>query len=347
MKEGINILFGLDCGYWDVAALAATSLVRNLSPQTSVQFFFLFEGVSIEKRTRLDGAIQNIRRDAAVTWIEVGENVASSFPATQRFPRGAFFRVLAPRLLPDSVEWVLYLDGDVIVADDVSELFGSLEGRDFQAAACLDAYMPSFKHRIDELRYSGHTVGPWVQQDVSRAFVNSGVMLINLERWRSELLAERVLAFFRACPRACPLPDQDAINATLDSIEVMDPKWNVQMGAPGTLQCAGSSASYGDHTGASFDQLILRPGIVHFAGNKPWTGLVPGRSSRRGTAEHFYWNELRRSGLYSNFEFAALRLRLLTTGLVRLAKEMRYKGRHRRQFAEKQNRGICPQQVES
>ena len=63
------------------------------------------------------------------------------------------------------------------------------------------------------------------------AYFNSGVLLINLDGWRSRDLGREILDWIAANPDKITLADQDAINAVLwQAITPLPDCWNLQIG---------------------------------------------------------------------------------------------------------------------
>jgi lipopolysaccharide biosynthesis glycosyltransferase len=106
--------------------------------------------------------------------------------------------------------------------------------------------------------------------------VNSGVLLLDLERWRREHLTRRLFDYIEHHGAALEFWDQDAINAVLhEVILVLDCRWNLQA----RMYRSGRRAfpmEFEATRGAR-----RRPAIVHYTGSeKPW--LLRSRTARKG-----------------------------------------------------------------
>ena len=156
-----------------------------------------------------------------------------------------FARFLIPRLFPETVSRVLYLDADLLVFGDLGALWEvDLEGA--VVGAVLDALDLPLKQGAPGLDGM-----PRVHH-----YFNSGVLLIDLPRWREERISERALEYLTRHPRS-PFPDQDALNVACDGLwKRLDPRWNFQNHYKTRIADMGSAE---------------RPAIVHFVtGVKPW-----------------------------------------------------------------------------
>ena len=120
-----------------------------------------------------------------------------------------YFRVLLPNILPPGIDWLLYLDSDTIVLSDVRPLFDI----DLQGAA-IGAVIDSANPRM-------------AAQRRAQRYINSGVMLMDLQRWRQDGIVARCLDFALNNPEQIRFGDQSAINAVCtDVIHVLDDRWN-------------------------------------------------------------------------------------------------------------------------
>lgn len=191
----------------------------------------------------------------------------------------ANYRLLAPYFVPEPR--VLYLDSDVVVRRDLQGVFETdLAG--YAVAAVADASFPTLGDSIENWREQG--------LDPDRPYFNSGVLLIDLERWRADGTANALLANLREHAAAYRFHDQDALNAVLQGRWLaLGGGWNVQLGSPR------------EHV------VPAEAGVLHFTTQyKPWTWAAFDRL--RGPYAHFH-RLLRRSGWFSGRQHVGFALR--------------------------------------
>ena len=180
--------------------------------------------------------------------------------------------MLAASVLPAEVERVLYLDSDLVVLDDLSPLYGiDLAGKILAAAP--DFPWDPDGRETQRLRRIGVA-------DPDR-YVNSGVLLMDLRRWRELDCTARLLDFIDRMGRDLTFPDQDAINVVLKGeILVVGARWNLQA----RMYRLGRRHFPREHAVAS--TAGRRPAIVHYTtADKPW---LPGSmASKRGQYVRF------------------------------------------------------------
>jgi lipopolysaccharide biosynthesis glycosyltransferase len=98
------------------------------------------------------------------------------------------------------------------------------------------------------------------------SYVNAGVLLLNLTRWRADDLAGRLAQYIEQADSRLVFHDQDAINAVLyPAIKLLDYRWNFQawMFRPTRTAPAAEGAAIARSRGS--------PAIVHYTSErKPW-----------------------------------------------------------------------------
>lgn len=101
-------------------------------------------------------------------------------PALDNAPvtKAAYYRLELAELLPESIDKVLYLDGDIIVRRSINDLWNT-DISNYALAAVPD-----------------NNIG----LDLRSGYFNSGVMLINLKYWREHNLREEYYRFIKNHP---------------------------------------------------------------------------------------------------------------------------------------------------
>jgi lipopolysaccharide biosynthesis glycosyltransferase len=196
-------------------------------------------------------------------------------------------RLLIPEVIPERYRRVLYLDSDLVVSDDVSKLWDLPdEGKAFWAA--YDEGVRSTTYVREILNFAD------VPPDAP--YFNSGVLLIDLPRWKGARISERAQAILAEHSDRCINVDQDALNIVgVGKWSVLPPRWNFQI--------AGSQSwSAPPARGETI-------GITHFINDKPWNPdklcLYQGTFDRA----------LRASRWYTTLEFLRHQLRKRSTAV--------------------------------
>ena len=102
---------------------------------------------------------------------------------------------------------------------------------------------------------------------IRSSYFNSGVMLMNLDYWRKNNVANNLINYIYNNPERCIYPDQDALNIVLDSkVEYLNPTYNFQHYWAVSFHL--SKTSYLRHK--EIIEASEDPVIVHFCSQKPW-----------------------------------------------------------------------------
>jgi lipopolysaccharide biosynthesis glycosyltransferase len=209
---------------------------------------------------------------AQLKFLQVPDALMTGFP-TAKFHYSCWYRILLPDLLPD-LRRILYLDCDMIVMDDVKPLW-DIDLGDNSFAACINPlYTPMYKW----MRGLGITN--------YRDYLNSGALLLDLERLRAEGLSQRLREYAITHPdNHCP--EQDALSVLMKGRWLsLHPRWNVQT----ALYDNDLPASMSPFTPEQSREAVEHPAIVHFNGPfKPWQYLC------KHPLRHLYYDHLRRT----------------------------------------------------
>lgn len=208
-------------------AVMLASLSANLPASAAVRVHILQRQLSATLRQMVEQSV-----DVGVVniaWVDVGPDKLTSLSATLRsfdtVSLESYYRLLLPSVLPGDVDKVLYLDSDLVVVRDVTPLW-DLDVSSTSLIAVPElapaARLVSSPDGIALYRELG------LPPDLK--FFNSGVMLINLRKWREEHVALRAYIYLEAAADYLRWHDQEALNAVLaGDWRELDPCWNVTM----------------------------------------------------------------------------------------------------------------------
>ncbi len=237
------VVLACDGGYAAQLATALRSMADSNADAWPLDVHVMVKGFSEELRANVVKSLPD--ESISIRWIEVDLSAFQHFGTMTYISPMTFARILVPQVFSQSVSRVLYLDADILVLNSLRMLSDAdLEGRIVGAVVdALDSQIKSHSPGLDGV--------PRVQN-----YFNAGVLLIDLNAWRTERVSERALSYLSTNPRS-PFSDQDALNVACDGYwKSLDPHWNFQS----HLEVKLSSFAPGD-----------RPAIVHFVTSmKPW-----------------------------------------------------------------------------
>ena len=257
----------LFCGnerYFQHMAVAIVSLAASTRARLIHIHVLTCDGESEEERKlrRTAARLPNV----AFRLHRVSAAQIESLFVSNHVTREAYLRFLAADILPICIDRFVYLDCDLIVLDDIAELYGMELGEKVLAAAPDFPWDPdgTERRRLVELGLPEE-----------KTYINSGVLVVDRRRWQDAGLTARLVAFTQAHNSALRFHDQDALNVVCQNdIHVIDPRWNLQARMY-LLTRRQFPVEWGETRMAR-----RNPGVIHFTtGNKPWDldGYVPRR----------------------------------------------------------------------
>lgn len=200
----MNICFCIDRGA--LAGLHVTLHgVFHYLGAPSCTVYLLHSGLSGQDFKELEMTVGQSRYSGKFEIVpkEIELSMFESF--SSHFGQGwmAYARLLAPDLL--CCERLLYLDADLLVYADLSELYSvSLHGSVLGAATWFDA-----KRSNDRTFYEANGF------DLSKPYFNSGVLVLDCEMWRRQDWTKRCLEFGRKHNKNLPTVDQTILNVLM------------------------------------------------------------------------------------------------------------------------------------
>jgi len=239
--QEIPIFFSTDDTYLPYLDVAIASLIANASKQYQYRILVLNTGLSEEKIRKVK---RNEAEGFAIDFIDISEQIEcikSRFKNVYHFSVVTYYRLFIASLFPQ-YDKVLYLDCDLVVLGDVSELYHTDLG-DRIIGAAPEAFVRNTK----EFRaYAETALG--VDPD---GYVNAGVLLMNLKEFRRCKIEESFVKLITEYDFDLLDPDQAYLNyLCLGKIHVLPNGWNKE---PMPIPCEG------------------KKNIVHYAlYKKPW-----------------------------------------------------------------------------
>jgi lipopolysaccharide biosynthesis glycosyltransferase len=273
MKEPVHVVCACNAAFVMPLCVTLASLVEHFNPERDLVLHILSNEATAQDREKVRRSVEMNRpglERVEIHWHTVSPSLLSGVSVQSRghLSVECLMRILAPMILPEIEERLVYLDSDLVVLADISAL------ADFAAAHATSVVCAAHDIGID--RVSGaHGVFDYAERGIppQTRYFNSGVMVVNLRRWREENLTAKMLDYLGRHGDSIFYMDQGALNAFLhDDWTPLDGRWN--QGGDVLFPELWDAAGYSRR---DWRQTRNHPYIVHFSGfRKPW---LPG--SRR------------------------------------------------------------------
>lgn len=237
--------------YMVLLAALIKSLEQTVNADIGICFHIIEVNLSAEVKLKMEQSIDAEKID--IRWVKLSNSLLNQFKLPldwSSYPQNIYMRLLIPYILDAAIKRVLYLDVDMVVLNNIAEVFETDLGGAI-IAAVKDQRVSSFGHSWGGIKnYKMLGLSP------DLPYFNTGLLLIDIDGWRSFEVTKKVFECISKNKKYANYPDQYGLNVVLaQKWKSLDPRWNY--------------FSCGDHSS---------PFIVHFVGRKPIFSAYNGNS---------------------------------------------------------------------
>ena len=206
-KQLIPVFFSCDEAYAPYLAVAIKSLIENGNTDKHIyEINVLNTDISDDNKKKILNLAQEgydiIFRDVSKQIADIEKELESRL--RDYYSLSIYYRIFIPNLFKD-YDKVLYLDADIVIVDDVANLY-NLEMGDNLLAGTTDGVV----RLVDEFKdYVVDAVGVDKWED----YINSGVLVMNTKGLREAKIEEKFLYLLTKYNFDTVAPDQDYLNA--------------------------------------------------------------------------------------------------------------------------------------
>ena len=276
MNREILIFFSTDDNYIPYLDVAIASLIENASKAQTYRIVVLNTGLDPENIRKIR---RNERAGFQIDFVDISEEVESikaRLKDVYHFSVVTYYRLFIASLFPQ-YDKVIYLDCDLVVLGDVSELYRVDLGDNILGAAPEQFVQNTAEFR----RYAADALG--VDPD---GYVNAGVLLMNLEAFRKNRIEEQFIRLITEHDFDLLDPDQAYLNYLCrDKIHVLPNGWNKE---PMPLACEGKKniVHYALYKKPwQYDDVMDGEHFWHYAEQSPFYGQICRNRESFGEAE--------------------------------------------------------------
>ena len=239
----INIAIAISDSFMMPAQVMLHSLCRQSS--RPIQLFLLYNALSTENRAKMKKTIVDFGGQYQEILIDKSYFENASLDNNPLYSIEIYYRVLLPYIT--EADKMLWLDADIIVNGDISELYDK-DITYYYLAAITDA--------VEE--NGGREEIKNAMQMADRTYFNSGVLLLNNQKIREEIPQERFFQTIEYYNDILKCPDQDILNKVLGE------------------KCLILPIRYNYQHHMTPDRKAENGLILHYIWKKPWNANYPG-----------------------------------------------------------------------
>lgn len=252
----MNILLCTD----NIYAMPTGVLMHSICDHDNdVKFYIIVDDAfSKENRNRLTDIAK--RNGSEITFYIVSKRQTENMPVKREdqpthITKSAYNRLFAASLLPEGVEKIIYLDGDIVVRKSLRPMWET----------DIEGYAVGVVHDMGEME---HLKSQRLPYDIKDGYFNSGVLLINVKYWREHdcmALFDEITVKYQ---ELLTMHDQDVLNIAFhDKKKWLPVTYNMQNGFLYEIQERWNVPEIEEELSVAKHD----PTIVHFSTwDKPW-----------------------------------------------------------------------------
>ena len=254
MKNKYHILCATDDKYVPYCGIMLTSLFEN---NIDLRFcvHILSEGLNEQNRNDLTKFANNYGQ--SVEFVTIDKDILKDCPIKKNdyVSLATYYRILAPMLLSTDIDIILYLDCDIIINNNIAELY-NIDISDYAVGGVIDDDFGN------EEKYQRLNI------PTKDYYTNAGVLLVNLKYWRENEIVNKCLDYIKNNANKIIQHDQDVINAILhEKIKRLPLTYNFQT----AFILSHLQYKYTIEIKDMIRICMYNPTIIHYTGSgKPW-----------------------------------------------------------------------------
>lgn len=248
----IHIACNIDSNYVKHCAVTLTSLFENNKEDIFIVHILAGNLTDQEKIQLKD--IGNSYGNQIFFYVP-NQNLLKGFTIrkfSKRISMATYYRCILSEIIPEEVQRLLYLDCDIVVLGKIRPLWET--PMDEIGVAAVEDVGCRESSRYEILQYP-----------MADSYFNAGVLLINLDYWRKQDIAQACIKYFHTYPERILFNDQDLLNCIFHHHKLLiELKWNVQDGfyrQPEVLD---------QNWKEKYAEVLKHPVILHYTNRKPW-----------------------------------------------------------------------------
>ena len=265
-KRTVPVVFAADNNYVPVLTTAIYSMCENASKDLRYDIVVLNNNISWDNQVLMKQSFESFK-NVSLRFFNV-DSLIEGYKLTTSNPHisnETYYRFLIQEVLPE-YDKVVYLDSDMIVEGDVSEIFDVDLGDNLIAAVKDIDFLGNLNFKDNErIEYNKNTLG---MNDPYKYF-QAGTLVLNTKGLRELHSTQEWMEF--ACDSSLIYNDQDILNRECEGrVTYLPMEWNVMHNCGGRIEKVFTYApaqEFENYFTARND-----PKIIHFAGfEKPWS----------------------------------------------------------------------------
>lgn len=197
----MNVIYASDNNFAEILGVSMLSLLENNKECDEITVYILDDGINDDNKAKLTSIAESYNRQLIIKEIPNLHALAGTeIHTNDKWSLSTFSRLFLEKILPESVEKIIYIDCDMIVNDSLEEIY-NLDMGDNLCAGVWDCMSDGNKKCIG--------------LNGSNDYFNAGMLVISLKNWRKAEICNEFIKFIGSYDTLIPYVDQGVINGVM------------------------------------------------------------------------------------------------------------------------------------
>ncbi|WP_394186454.1 glycosyltransferase family 8 protein [Metabacillus halosaccharovorans] len=256
----LSVVYSSDNNYAQHVGVSMLSLFENNIKFNSITVYLIENNVSHDNKNKLKLICKDYQRSIVfISFKEISNKL--QIDIRNSISISAYARLFLPSVIDKKTEKILYLDCDSVINSSLEDLW-NINICNYYVAGVKDTVSDETKLKVN--------------MEINQPYINSGMLLINLKKWREDDIEKRFIEFINLYNGDVFHHDQGTINGVLHKkFLLLHPKYNAMttfftMTRDEIIKYYGLNDYYSE---SELKEAINNPVYIHYTPafvNRPW-----------------------------------------------------------------------------
>lgn len=211
MESDLNIIYSSDDNYCIYMGVSILSVLENNKNFNSINIYVIDNNINDVNKSKLKELVDLYQRNILFIDFEKYKKYLN-LNMHWEISMSSYARLFVSSMLPKNINKILYFDCDTLIVDSLDELWNQ-NINDFYMAGVCDTVPSNTKQAIG--------------LNNKDFYINAGMLLINLKKWREDDLEKKLLNFIDKHNGNVIHHDQGVINGVIKSKKILPLRYNL------------------------------------------------------------------------------------------------------------------------
>ncbi|TXJ44170.1 DUF4422 domain-containing protein [Brachyspira aalborgi] len=268
--KNITVCFSSDNNYIKYLSVAIESLIEHSNENNNYDILIFEKEIKQHFKDKILFQISK-HKNISVRFINIkvlaNKYLSNINRAINHYNESIFYRYFIPQLLK-KYNKVVYLDCDLIILDDIADLYNiDLENNSLGAVRDIEMHrwLKDRKIRQEKIDFNNN-----MGIKDSTKYFNSGVLVMNLKKMRELNSTSKLINITLDKLKTMWVGDQDVLNGFFyDDVKYIDTSWNIEWIVQ--LKIKDWSIEIDEKSYFEYKNALRNPKIIHYCDiYKPW-----------------------------------------------------------------------------